>query len=240
MKVLPQVSDDAESAITATTAFKEQQQDECEIENTEASREHDPDSPDESRSNVCILCQKKRKKHNGQEQQLKTCTTADSINGIIFIANEVGDEQLINRITELSGRNEVIIYHNICKVNLRNAQTLQKTSKAEKTEWHKTRDVHKLAFDEICSFISHNVIDKRNCYFLSYLNALYSEYFANIDTNKTTTEPCHLESRLLKRFPKMIDVVTINGKKMVKPYVGVVIKNDLIHWKKITFWIELF
>jgi hypothetical protein len=81
---------------------------------------------------VGIVCLKKRKKHSGREQQLQSCITEDSLKNLQSIANEMGDEQLSNRITVMSTRNEVILYHKICKLNYTNALQSKMRSEAKK------------------------------------------------------------------------------------------------------------
>ncbi|CAH0558581.1 unnamed protein product [Brassicogethes aeneus] len=149
---------------------------------------------------------KKRKKHNGRDQKLHTCLAKDTLNNFVCIANEMGDEQLVKRITE--SRNEVILYHKICRLQFTNAQQSQKTSNAEKTEWHLTRDIYKLAFEEVCSFVSKNIIKNHD-----FLNSLFAGCVANHDPSKSShVEPYNFESKLLNTFPKKINVVTMNGK----------------------------
>lgn len=115
----------------------------------------------------------------------------------------------------------------MCKLNFTNSQQLQKASNVEKTEWHLTREIHKSAFEEVCTFVSENIIKKKNSYFITFLHALFAESVANLDPTKSTgVEPYNFESRLLKTFPKKINVVTMNGKKIVKPYTGVLIQTD--------------
>jgi hypothetical protein len=112
---------------------------------------------------VGIVCLKKRKKHSGREQQLQSCITEDSLKNLQSIANEMGDEQLSNRITVMSTRNEVILYHKICKLNYTNVLQSKMRSEAQKT-----RDIHKLAFEEVCCFVSENIIKSSKCYFLIF------------------------------------------------------------------------
>lgn len=40
-------------------------------------------------------------------------------------------------------------------------------------------------------------------------------------------EPYNLENRLLEHFSKKINIITIDNKKIVKPYSGNLLKNDL-------------
>lgn len=202
---------------------------EVDMEETEASSsQQDPDSVEKSSDYTCIFCQKKRKKYNGREQQLQTCLTADGVDNLLIIANEIGDEQLANRITKFSTRNELILYHKICKLNFTNTQQAQKKSNMEKTEWHVTRDIYKSAFEEVCSFICENIIKKKKCYFLSFLESLFATSIINLDPTKSLqVDSYRFENRLLKKYGKEISIVTMNGKKIVKTYSGVLIKTDL-------------
>jgi hypothetical protein len=91
------------SAQGATIHVPEESVREVEIEGAEnqATREDDSNSvsAEKSTEHVCIVCLKKRKKHSGREQQLQSCITEDSLKNLQSIANEMGDEQLSNRIT---------------------------------------------------------------------------------------------------------------------------------------------
>jgi hypothetical protein len=98
-------------------------------------------------------------------------------------------------------------------------------SEAQKSQWHVTRDIHKLALKYVAWFL---IIKSSKCYFLNFLKSLFVEFASNLDANTSIdVEPYSLESRLLKTFPKKINVVTMNGKKIVKPYNGMMIENDL-------------
>jgi hypothetical protein len=98
-----QVGTSGTSAQGATIHVPEESVREVEIEGAEnqATREDDSNSvsAEKSTEHVCIVCLKKRKKHSGREQQLQSCITEDSLKNLQSIANEMGDEQLSNRIT---------------------------------------------------------------------------------------------------------------------------------------------
>jgi hypothetical protein len=152
---------------------------------------------------ICIVYLKKRKKHCGREQQLQSCITEDSLKNLQSIANEMGDEQLSNRITVMSTRNEVILYHKICKLNYTNALQSKMRSEAQKSPWHITRDIHKLVFEEVCCFLSENIIKSSKCYFSKFLKSLFVEFASNLDRNTSIdVEPYSFESRLLKILKK--------------------------------------
>ncbi|KAL4718511.1 hypothetical protein ACJJTC_002714 [Scirpophaga incertulas] len=214
-------SDSAENEAVAT------QHDLDSAENEPVPTQHYSDSAEKPSDYPCIFCQKMRKKYHGREQPLQTCITMDAVNNLISIANDMDDEQLINRITEMSAGNQPILYHKICKLNYTNELQQQKKLNTEKTEWHQTRNIHKLAFEDVCSFISDNIVRKKNSYFLDFLQALFAESVTIHDPTKSTqVGPYNFESRLVKAFPKKINVVIMNGKKIVKPYTGVLIKTD--------------
>ncbi|KAG5866440.1 hypothetical protein JTB14_015344 [Gonioctena quinquepunctata] len=115
-----------------------------------------------STEHVCAFCNKNRKKYQGREQQLQTCATDESIVSLKRNVSEIGDVDLLNKITA---------------------------------------EYSKASFYRLCEGESTGV--------------------------SADIEPYNLENRLLDAFPKKIAVVSMNTKKVVKPYAGVLIKNDL-------------
>lgn len=76
--------------------------------------------------------------------------------------------------------------------------------------------------------MSEKIISRNESQFLDFLKSLFIEFSANIDQNAPVNmEPYDLESRLLRTFPKTINVVSMKGKKIVKPYNGILLQNDL-------------
>lgn len=60
---------------------------------------------------------------------------------------------------------------------------------------------------------------------MSYLNN------DSLDKN-SYFQPSHLEKKLLKSLSKKINIVTIDGKKIVKTVNGVILRNDLMKIEK--------
>ncbi|KAG5866213.1 hypothetical protein JTB14_035254 [Gonioctena quinquepunctata] len=52
-----------------------------------------------STGHVCVFCNKNRKKYQGREQQLQTCATDESIVSLKRNVSEIGDVDLLNKIT---------------------------------------------------------------------------------------------------------------------------------------------
>ncbi|CAH0731406.1 unnamed protein product, partial [Brenthis ino] len=199
---------------------------EIEVSGTEGTVE---ESSSTKKDSVCIFCNKKRKKFRNREQNLQTCLMNDAVNSLKSDAKEMGDDKLYQKIVEACDNNEIIFYHKICRNNYMNAaQSHITASKDIKTDWHVSRDMHKKAFEELCQFVTNNIIRKNQCYFLSFLKNLFIDFAKSQDINSSTNlEPYNLESRLLEAFPKKISIIKCNNHKVVKPYHGHFIQNDL-------------
>lgn len=135
---------------------------------------------------------------------------------------------MLQKIAELQSRNKLIFFHNIC--NVLDQNKCKEAKQTTETDWHFTRDKHQIAFQEICAFISNNIINKKQCY-LNSICTLYSEYLkkeyedvSNIFSTK------HLQQKISDYFGNKIRIVTINNKKIVKAYEGHMLQqNDLQH-----------
>ena len=93
--------------------------------------------------------------------------------------------------------------------------------------------MHQTAYEEVCSYITENVIGKRNWFFLSFFTTIYKsnlerslERLQNKDIYINLETHFHLEDKLLEKFRKKITIVTLRKKKVVKPYMGVFLKNN--------------
>lgn len=186
------------------------------------------DAEQQELEHVCLFCNKTRKKYQGREQQLQTCANDESISNLKRNVSEIGAVDILNKITALYPKLGVVYYHKFCRSNCRNALKLQIAAQHEKTEWHRSRDIHAKAFEQVCQFVLENVIEKKQCFFLSFLKSLFIDSAKGEITDiSADIEPYSLEKRLLEAFPKKIAVVSMNSKKVLKPYAGVLVKNDL-------------
>lgn len=182
-----------------------------------------------SKEYVCIFCKKKRKKHRNNDQQLITLTKDDSLKNLKCNALEMGDLDLFNRVNEICSNNGIILYHKICKLNYFNELKTQNTAKCEKKQWHVSRDIHKQAFQEVCNFVLENIINDKQCFFLSFLKSLFVDCAKNQNIELFTAgmEPHNFDSKLLAEFPRKISIISIKHKKVVKPCNGFLFDNDL-------------
>ena len=186
---------------------------------------------EELQDSVCFSCNKKRKKFQGREQILHLVCSKETADNLESIAFELGDIELLKKIQKERANNG-IFYHNICKRNFENSLQSKICSERENRDWHETRDIHKKAFEEVCTFVSENIVKKEQSFFLSFLHTIFIDYLKKNDQESSHVEAYHLESRLLKTFPKQINILTVSGKKIVKPYKGVILRSDILKIEK--------
>ena len=162
-------------------------------------------------------------------QPLHTSDKKDTVENIKSKATQLNDLDMLQKIAIFSrGGTKMIVYHNICKINYNNKT--RATLKKETRPWHTTRDHHKVAFQEVCNFISDNIIHKNNFSFLSFLHTLYlnrlnMEYEHDPESFPNLFSIQHLENKILNTFNKKIEIVTMNKKKIVKPTGGVILQD---------------
>ena len=181
----------------------------------EKSQEQDVEEPCEepprqkSSENSCIFCDKQRKFYKSNWQPLHLCASKTATDNLIAVASQLDDRAILDKVNSASSQNLMIHYHNICKRNYQYSLDKTSTNKqiTEKKTWHKKRDVHRIAFEQVSMFVKDNIIEKKNSYFLSYLETTYRDSL-NIATAEESIEMdvltsdqtirSHLEHKLLK------------------------------------------
>lgn len=179
-----------------------------------------------------MICCKECKSHKGHWQPLHALSSQNVIENFKIIATEMEDEGLLKKLSNTASEDCLYFYHNICKKNYEHRLDSQKVLNQEEKDWHKKRHINKIAFEEVYKFVKDNIIAKKNYFFLSLLETLYKD-----SLGKFTESQCqgtlpdrfrsHLEEKLLKQFPMEISIVTLQKKKIIKPYTGVLLQNDV-------------
>lgn len=122
-------------------------------------------------------------------------------------------------------------YHKICKTRLESNSRSAVNSEKIETDWPKKRHMSGNVYKKICFFIEENIIKNNSCYFLSFLETLYSHYlkkeYEQDENLSSVTAFCsrYLGEDLLQTFRNKINIVTINKKKNVKPYGAIILQN---------------
>lgn len=140
---------------------------------------------------TCFFCNQSRKKHCGKILPLVTSTNDIIIEKIVINANTLNDIVTLSKITAL-GANRVIYYHNNCKLNYFKKNISAPIHK--QSDWHITREVNDLVYNELYSFIADNTIKNKQCYSLKFLveysknalHRLFSEQYKNFDSYITS------------------------------------------------------
>ena len=155
--------------------------------------------------------------------------SAEAIDNLESTAATLDDFEMLV-IIQRKRTDKNIVYHNICKKNFDNRIKTQAASEREPTEWHVSRMIHKKAFEEVCSFVNENIIEKEQSFLLSFLHSLFVDYLLkHLDNELANVKPYHFESRLLKTFKKKIKIIKINSKKIVKPFNRDVVQSDIVN-----------
>lgn len=175
----------------------------------------------EANAKACIFCNFVRKKNKGRWQNVHSCENDSVLNNIISLATKRVDSSLLQKISKLKSENIKIEYHSICLHNYKNNENLP--TDMNRTNWHIMRDIHKIVFQEICAFITENIITKSRNYFLQFLYTLYKDSLAkkckkkglqtDVSANLFTSQ--HLEQKILTTFNKKIKIIIMRNKKIV-------------------------
>ena len=234
---MSQISDSDMHIYTGSVDFETSKSDEVvasSVVKQEQNLEESPQtsSEDSNARKRCIFCDQQRKRLKGHYQTLHVCGSEDVIKSLAEVMNDLN---LIAKINDACEKNQIILYHNVCKLNYEYQLESQIAANKPKSKWHILRAVHKIAYDEVCSYIREHVIGKKSCFLLNFFIRLYvdtlreaREEYEREDLSINLEANCHLEEKLLQTFPKEITIVTLRKKKIVKPCTGVLLKgNDL-------------
>ena len=77
-------------------------------------------------------------------------------------------------INDFCRKNQTFLYHKFCKQKYEYKPESQLSSDTQKSVWHFKREIYQTAYEEVCSYITENVIGKRNCFFLSFFTRMYT------------------------------------------------------------------
>lgn len=158
------------------------------------------DAPNNS---TCIFCDQKTKKHRSKRLPLISSNKKE------FLSKQNQEDnnltELINKVTTYPGYK--VCYHKNCQLDFAYKTTSNKNT--TKSSWHDLRDLHQIAFDEICDYINENVLKKGRCFFLTQLHRHYMEVLR--ENKKENSELVvgdflahNLELKLIKFFDRDI------------------------------------
>lgn len=172
-------------------------------------------------TDLCIYCNKYKKKYRSQQQDLRRTEKEKFASTIEQYSNVDNDEQkqIFNKLKQYSG--DIIYYHRICRTQFMN-KLKSFVKKPVQTAWHIRRDIHQNVFEKISSLIEDNVINRGRCYFLSYLHKYYIDLFQNsCEENQeildVTFTAQHLEDKIESNFRGRIQILQSKHKKIIAP-----------------------
>ncbi|KAF5280056.1 hypothetical protein FQR65_LT15108 [Abscondita terminalis] len=140
----------------------------CEAESLE---EDNPESSEELE--IRIICGKFRKNYKGRRGALHLAHKKDTIERLKSKALTTGNMKLCQAIETVKSTLQHTLYHSSCKSMLESASVSIIVAAQPPTTWHHTRYINAIVIQEIFKFIEDNVVQKRQCYFLTFILTLY-------------------------------------------------------------------
>ncbi|XP_011858812.1 PREDICTED: uncharacterized protein LOC105556339, partial [Vollenhovia emeryi] len=181
------------------------------------------DSPEVRRTSslTCIICDKARKKHNARWQSLHTSENNSIAAKIEKCATEANDLTMLQKIDDFLCSNRIITYHRICLTNFEHECERRKPK--QRTEYHEAWDCHKLAYEEVCSYVDEFVIKNKKIVYLTllrtiYVNRLNYEYRNVFNASPKQFHSNYLETKLLGTFKNKITVILHKKQKVIVPF----------------------
>lgn len=148
-----------------------------------------------------------------------------------------GHMKLCQAIETRKSTAQNIFYHSSCKSMLESASVSIIVAAKPPTTWHHTRDLNAIVLQEIFNFIEDNVVQKRQCYFLTfiltlYINRMKEEWKEREVVSESDEIRSHrLEEIVTNHFGNKINIISID-KKIIKPHDGVILTTDLERLEK--------
>ncbi|XP_057322444.1 uncharacterized protein LOC130665846 [Microplitis mediator] len=176
---------------------------------------------------TCLFCGKTRKKFRGREEKL-SIFTKNGLDSVEILAVESNDYDMTPKLQNLPSDQEYF-FHKNCKNNyITSRKSILQQSK-EKSEWHLTRNIRAEAYDVVEKFVAENIVRQEQSFFLKFLNDMFTEHLIKNqqDVSSYSFKPYHLKKRLLKKFSKQISIISFKDQIMVKPFKGIMIKNEV-------------
>ncbi|KAK0166662.1 hypothetical protein PV327_004154 [Microctonus hyperodae] len=172
----------------------------------------------------CIICSKSRKRCNNRKGKLHLAHKPETLDRFESNASLINDAHLYDNFERALLEGKQIYYHASCKNHLESTSESIVVAQKPQTVWHTKRHSNAIVFDEVCEFIEKDIVQNKNCYFFSFITNLYKvclkqEYSdSSITTEDVILRTNCLEEDLITKFHKKISIVTINKKKLIKPY----------------------
>lgn len=130
----------------------------------------EPVSIRESLEDKCLFCRKKRLRKSTSSENLSMSLTTEGSKSILSAAERHGDTRILELGEELIA--EQAQYHSSCRRNYIR-------QKHKPTEHKSNRKKHEEAFQKLCVFLEHEVIENKTPLLATTIFKLYSEeYFA--------------------------------------------------------------
>lgn len=99
-----------------------------------------------------------------------------------------------------------------------------KALEISRTHWHKTRDLHEVAYADVCNYIEQFIIEKKQSQLLQYLTDVYNEIFGKLHNKEFGVSSVKYTSRQL--FEKLQNTYADRIQIIILPREGCVIDED--------------
>ena len=130
---------------------------------------------------VCLFCNKARKRIKNVEQKLVNVETQNFEKSIKKYVQWMGDANLSARLSGVDFAAKEVKYHSYCRINYQTeAEGKHNQEKRMAGEgcipetsasiWHLNREIHKKAFEALCSYLQEVVIENKDVLMLTDVN----------------------------------------------------------------------
>ncbi|CAG9765812.1 unnamed protein product [Ceutorhynchus assimilis] len=181
-------------------------------ENTEnGSSIHDQNTTANPTKNVCVFCNRFRKRVKCREILLTKTLYSHRFDKIINHAVTWNDIELADRLRKSEEEGLKIYYHSVCLTGYDKLFVVNKN--AGNGEWHFTRQLYKNAYAVVYRFIKLQVINQRRPCTLSFIQELFMESLLEQYDGRKEKKDLHfkfLRNKIRMQFAKKIKIFKLN------------------------------
>ncbi len=164
--------------------------------------------------NICLFCSKNKRKNKMKRIDLLKLTEGRAI--IQSNAMLLENERLLNFLES----NEIVYYHNLCKLEYYN----RAISVTEDKEFDKEREIYKTAFEMVVTIVNEELIKFRK---ILYLKNLYREYRLKLN-EQINGIPNHIHMGYLeKRLKTWFGDIIVFTKLSTKNQLTILYHSDM-------------
>ncbi|XP_077276997.1 uncharacterized protein LOC143905452 [Temnothorax americanus] len=160
---------------------------------------------------ACLFCNHIQKKIGQRKVNVIFPKSEATVTKLKKIASTLDDSEILNKL-----ENQIVAYHPTC-FSTYEVQIKRQTEEHAYSNWHEDREIHKLAFNSLATFIKQEVINNHKVMYVTQLLSRYKALLLEFAAGKNRTEDFslyrseYLEKKISQFFCDRLTIETSTG-----------------------------